>query len=624
MTSSEIFGKTLKAIAHFHHTSDSTVKLIKDQQGFCTFFAHVWTHLLQLGNCDVNLSNCGLYEVCYFLQLGMDAMNLAHLQELIDGTGGDLWDLVFVIIKFTCLLGPTTWDLSLNYLGHALALTQYIELVYPSFPEALIARGIFPVMMTVLCDFYVASPPQGATDSQSGILANTFKMVIRLLAIAPSFKLIIEAVDISLVETAMRMASQAFRKSAIFPCWQSFVGLVELRLKLKEIYDSVDYQSMQNTMDNSQHHTWAATRAGVSPAPPPVFNLSPVSISFGLIQAGDLLDMTHLAIEPSMAQPAAAAVAHSPASVGEEPVTSVTRNPVVSYAGETSSELTSLLNNSVDYGMLGDAPEPSGDKDAEGWTPVTRGTSQSHRERKSKRKTNTHNNDSSSSSDESTIAQATHELSRNELLTLVSCQEAYLAQLRAEFECKPVLASSQEQDTQFASSEISLGSESDQESELFLGPSNCPRETRRVSIEEVEDEEDFFGCKKSELPDLAMATRKGVRPLDCQAGTKWKSSTTGDQLMMMGSKMIYELERPKVRDGPGSSETEFSRNGTGSGKTEVWQIVRDGPDGPESPEFRSSEFGVRSSEFGVRLESECMDITAVQKPEVEGRCATMG
>ncbi|KAJ7093050.1 hypothetical protein C8R44DRAFT_749976 [Mycena epipterygia] len=68
--------------------------------------------------------------------------------------------------------------------------------------------------------------------------------------------------------------------------------------------------------------------------------------------------------------------------------------------------------------------------------------------------------------------------------------------------------------------------------------------------------------------------------------------------MMIGSKMIYEPQRPKVGDGPGRSETEFSRNWTGSGKTEVWWIVRDGPDGPKNPEF------------GVRLESECMDITA--------------
>ncbi|KAJ7097440.1 hypothetical protein C8R44DRAFT_748543 [Mycena epipterygia] len=84
--------------------------------------------------------------------------------------------------------------------------------------------------------------------------------------------------------------------------------------------------------------------------------------------------------------------------------------------------------------------------------------------------------------------------------------------------------------------------------------------------------------------------------------------------MMIGSKMIYEPQRPKVGDGPGSSETEFSRNRTGSGKTEVWRIVRDGPDGPESPEFRS--FGVRSSAgvgvHGYNIYTHCPERKSVQ------------
>ncbi|KAJ7084250.1 hypothetical protein C8R44DRAFT_894216 [Mycena epipterygia] len=124
----------------------------------------------------------------------MDALNPEHLQELIDGTGRDFRDLAPVVVRFTRLLGPTSWDLALNYLGHAIALSQYVEAVYPSFPEALITEGILPMMITVLCDFYAVSPPNAA-DSQSGILAHTFKMVHRLLIIASSFKLIIEALD---------------------------------------------------------------------------------------------------------------------------------------------------------------------------------------------------------------------------------------------------------------------------------------------------------------------------------------------------------------------------------------------------------------------------------------------
>jgi hypothetical protein len=78
-----------------------------------------------------------------------------------------------------------------------------------------------------------------------------------------------------------------------------------------------------------------------------------------------------------------------------------------------------------------------------GWTPVTRKTSRSHRERSNSsgrnEHTHTHNDivSTPNTSDTESTAHATHEMSRDELAVLVHRQEAYLAQLRAEMGRKP-------------------------------------------------------------------------------------------------------------------------------------------------------------------------------------------
>ncbi|KAJ7046135.1 hypothetical protein C8F04DRAFT_1173096 [Mycena alexandri] len=205
----------------------------------------------------------------------------------------------------------------------------------------------------------------------------------------------------------------------------------------------------------SKHHTRAATRSGVYPAPEPLF--SPTNrLSFGSVDAGDLLDMTNPAIDPSMSQPAAAAVGMTPASAVGNSVTPVARTPVVSDTGENSSELPSLLNGSVDFGVLGNVPAPPENEETRGWTPVTRKTSRSHREHKSKKSQRTNSSDSSSSSDESTVDQAIRDMSYDERIALALRHESYAAQLRGETERPETPCSTQEKEHSDVESDVQI------------------------------------------------------------------------------------------------------------------------------------------------------------------------
>ncbi|KAJ7785167.1 hypothetical protein DFH07DRAFT_763773 [Mycena maculata] len=196
-------------------------------------------------------------------------------------------------------------------------------------------------------------------------------------------------------------------------------------------------------MDNNPgHHTRAATRDGRYPAPPPLF--APTNLSFGSIEAGDSEPLT---IAPAVRSVAIPAARTTPASAAGSTVTPVTRRFSAARAGEISSEFPSLTGD-VDFGVPGVAPAPVQNTEDGDWTPVTRKTSRTHRERSgSNRSRHTHNNnasDSDASESESTVEQATREMSREELATLARRHSVYAAQLRAEMERKSVLESTQE------------------------------------------------------------------------------------------------------------------------------------------------------------------------------------
>ncbi|KAJ7601394.1 hypothetical protein DFH06DRAFT_1408232 [Mycena polygramma] len=221
-------------------------------------------------------------------------------------------------------------------------------------------------------------------------------------------------------------------------------------------------------MDNPIPHTRGATRARIHPAPPALF--SPARLSFGTVDSGDLLDLETPAIDPSMSDPSASVAGdpHTSASLGSsasasragdagsksETTTSLAASAVRNHrapasvgpsisvvkpsagavhAGDVSSELATLLTDSVDWGVLGNPfALPVEKKNDSGWTPVTRRTSRSHREQLNPDQNICTLNISGSSSDnDSTVAPANGQMSAEDCEVLARRHEAYAARLRA-------------------------------------------------------------------------------------------------------------------------------------------------------------------------------------------------
>jgi len=127
-------------------------------------------------------------------------------------------------------------------------------------------------------------------------------------------------------------------------------------------------------MDNNIPHTRAATRAGIYPAPKPLY--SPLALSFGSVGAG-AQDVP--SIDSSMMPAAVPAARPTPAQTAGVSVTSVASQPSTVGAGGFSSEMPLLTPSKEDTGVPGDAPALVEDDDG-GWTPVTHKTSRTHRE----------------------------------------------------------------------------------------------------------------------------------------------------------------------------------------------------------------------------------------------------
>ncbi|KAF8131794.1 hypothetical protein K438DRAFT_2131054 [Mycena galopus ATCC 62051] len=168
-----------------------------------------------------------------------------------------------------------------------------------------------------------------------------------------------------------------------------------------------------NNNNNDIPRTRAATHAGIHPAPPPIYGPRVVA-------------------NPStaMASPVAASADSSVAA------RAAARN-VPASAGDDSSELPLLTMSEENDGAM--APLLDLDRD---WTPVSRKTSRTHRERQTSlnRSKDTHSSASNSSSSdnesESTVARAMTEMSSEQLNALVRRHEAMTAQYCAALQAR--------------------------------------------------------------------------------------------------------------------------------------------------------------------------------------------
>ncbi|KAK6978279.1 hypothetical protein R3P38DRAFT_3469860 [Favolaschia claudopus] len=277
------------------------------------------------------------------------------------------------------------------------------------------------------------------------------------------------------------------------------------------------------TNPDSQHHTRAATRAGVRTPPPPLYSPLVQSMSFGSIEAGEIsVDSVSVSTRPSVAsaaRPSVAIAARPAGALASGTVTPVARTP--SDAGDVSSELPSLLESQVDFGGRGDlpvrgvSPVPRDSVDDGGWTPVTRKTSHSHRERSisNTSKVTSHSESemrATKSGTESTVAQATHEMSPEELSTLAHRYEAYAAQLRAEMARAEQIRKVSENERAPPANKPVVKPDPVAK-EQIREHSECPttpepaappqmRRAHRVTVEEVDEEDDPLSIRPAAGP----------------------------------------------------------------------------------------------------------------------------
>ncbi|KAJ7745442.1 hypothetical protein DFH07DRAFT_963334 [Mycena maculata] len=239
-----------------------------------------------------------------------------------------------------------------------------------------------------------------------------------------------------------------------------------------------------------------------TPAPRPLY--SPQALAFGTIEAG-ALDAPTVA---SAARPTtASAVRPTSASAEEDLITLRTPSPLTLGGGENSSALPSLTMSNVDAGVHDEASAPGEDG---GWTPVTRKTSRSHRERSNSDISNHTNNSNVSAPDnttfepengsETTMDQATNELSPEELDTLIRRQQNIVEQY---------LALKAQREASEDKPEVNVFTDAPSSKVQELVPSSSPvpvSSRRRATVEELEDEEDLISFN------VIPSTSKGKGP----------------------------------------------------------------------------------------------------------------
>ncbi|KAK6977982.1 hypothetical protein R3P38DRAFT_3376954 [Favolaschia claudopus] len=250
------------------------------------------------------------------------------------------------------------------------------------------------------------------------------------------------------------------------------------------------------TDSTAGHHTRAATKAGVYPPPRALY--SP-TLSYGSISGEDIDALVGESVVPtvtSVTRPTAAQSARA-APLGAR----ITPSP----SGELSSALPSLSESRV--GVLVDVD----DNDGRGWTPVTRKTSRTHREDNESVRSESGNDDTAPSTTpsekpattESTVAQATADMSNDELISLARRHEAFAAQLRAKVEHMESAPPSDAGSDHHGKPASKDGAASVPAHSLEA-PTDEPVQKRnpghRVTVEEVEDEDDLISFKPSAGP----------------------------------------------------------------------------------------------------------------------------
>ncbi|KAJ7763153.1 hypothetical protein DFH07DRAFT_770883 [Mycena maculata] len=283
----------------------------------------------------------------------------------------------------------------------------------------------------------------------------------------------------------------------------------------------------------------------------------PQALAFRTIEARALDVLLDAPTVTSVMRPTtASAVRPTSASAEEDLITLRTPSPLTLGGRENSSALPSLTMSNVDAGMHDEVSVPGEDG---GWTPVTRKTSRSHREHSNSDRSNHTNSDNVSAlnnttfelenGSETTMDQATNELSPEELDTLICRQQNIVEQylvLKAQRE-----ASENAQDETEVN--IIMDAPSAKVQDLVPSSSPVPVSSRRwATVEEVEDEEDLISFNV--IPSTAKG--KGLDPGNWGSISAFQNFSEREMNVQRDTLMAYE-EAKRMKAEEESVPTDF-------------------------------------------------------------------
>jgi hypothetical protein len=81
------------------HGERTTARLMEDADGFRHFVARSWTIIVEMDDAERLLRNVGLLQICNFLRGAIEITNLAHLGDVIQGSGGTPAHLASLVAK---------------------------------------------------------------------------------------------------------------------------------------------------------------------------------------------------------------------------------------------------------------------------------------------------------------------------------------------------------------------------------------------------------------------------------------------------------------------------------------------------------------------------------------------
>ncbi|KAJ7106404.1 hypothetical protein C8R43DRAFT_1045800 [Mycena crocata] len=231
-----------------------------------------------------------LTTVWTFLRAGVDASNLRHHEELVEGCGGTLRHLAYVLLSTLARL-PTENRKNLNFfLANSSIFIEKTELLRPEFSGELVSQGFVRTFTRILCDLNACEGPMTREPLQS-----CFLLLVNKIRIAPGYTRVVEALDagflrlivaavinpqlldgrvlahaltitlghhlvyhsvLSKLQAPMAEAlyladAKAPRTSPVWEQWKTFTSLVSNRLKVLEYYESGQYLSIR-ACDNGE------------------------------------------------------------------------------------------------------------------------------------------------------------------------------------------------------------------------------------------------------------------------------------------------------------------------------------------------------------------------------------